>query len=323
MILPPSRRSRRGPSHPRHCVLAIVAGALLATSAWAGPLRRTDPPSGGSPPTPDSNIGFKLERTFEATPGHKAHYLVSVPSFFGLTDVADPAAPDPCDPPGGVGDGLVTADDILCDWWTSRQGGMAVSRLDHATQQWQVRTIFLDAATGDVVLAGDWTAPLVGGEAYALSVSLPGIGGVQNPVIIVGSHDPGRPCQDDVDVPPGFASAETLLSYPYHGMYQFADELLCGLARWDWNDADGDGFPDTCDDGIFDAASGVAMTVLTYDNEPGSPSRDTFVGRTVTRSPATGELEFTGVNYRLTPGDAYLASFALPHPGTSFCPPHF
>ena len=299
----------------------LVFSTSKALAAGVGGLTPTVPKdSPCDAPTPDSNMGFSAHRSLTTVFGYRNIHLVSVPSFNGLGDVADTGAAMPC----SGSDGVVNADDLLCDWWTSRQGSMVVSRRNEPLEQWDSRMAYRDAATGDIVFAGDWTAPLIADEAFLVSVS-----GADNLASLVGSHDPNHPGHVLQPAPSG-NDALVILNVPYHTMYRTADEILCGLpiARDPvngWEDIVAPiGEPDTCPNGIFDNASGTLMTVSTYDNvADGQPTDGTFVERSVRRDPATGLLEFTGIDFLLETTHAYFASYGATHQPTTFLSPHY
>src|SRR5438128_2695007 len=83
----------------------------------------------GAAPAAASNMGFKLERSFDlvrrpnGTPLQNIYWL-SRNLFDGLGDVAGAPNPNnPCvgDPTGpAVGNGIIDSDDMICDMWTAR-----------------------------------------------------------------------------------------------------------------------------------------------------------------------------------------------------------
>jgi len=82
-----------------------------------------------------------------------------------------------------------------------------------------------------------------------------------------------------------------------------------GRRRSCGRDADSDGNPDTCPHGIFDGTHRIVLG--TWDNDPTTvPETDnTSVQRAVTLSDA-GILTFSGRNFALSVGDAYLVEMA-------------
>lgn len=116
------------------------------------------------------------------------------------------------------------------------------------------------------------------------------------------------------------------ISVPYHTMYQKAAEVFCGLEGTDWNDANGDGKPDTCTNGIFDATSKKRVALTTFDNVIGNnefPNTDnSFITYTV-EIPFGTALVFQGSNFSLAPGEAYLVNLTAGYQPRVFLPPHF
>lgn len=305
------------------CGTAIAMAALLlaplASAALDGrPTRLPDGPGRAPAAEPSSNMGFKVETAFPARPDRPNEYLVALPYFNGTGDVADAAATPPCSEAGAPRtDGLVDALDLLCDFWTSRQGGMTASRWVQSTQSWQHRAIWRDAVTGEIVSSGDWLDSVATGEAFVLRVS----GAVTNLATIVGSHDPVGACALAVDAPPGMP-AFNLLNHVYHRMYLTADEALCGLEGSAWTDADGDGQPDRCDGGMFDPAAGGSATVLQLDDPRAGSGLP--VTRTVMADPSGPHgLRFIGPNFTLAFPDASTIVLSPEQPAMTWCEPHY
>lgn len=256
-----------------------------------------------------SNMGFKLERSFSFVTGEQNLYLVSFPLFNGLGDVSDGAG---C----SAGDGLIDANDALCDLATDRDssaGGalMTIQRLNEATCLFEGRTLlkvgpgftFIGAFTEELTTA---TNREVG---YFVNVNKNAADpDLENRAVIVGSHDPswaGKMITNDCPF--------TVLNLPYHTMYRTANEILCGLEGVDWVDADMNGNPDSCDNGLYDPVSGVSVTTQAFDN--GFFGRSAFNGG--------GNVIFIGTNFDLTPGDAYLFNMNSGYLGRMYTPPHF
>lgn len=258
-----------------------------------------------------SNMGFKLERSFSYTTGTRNLYLVSFPLFNGLGDVSDGAG---C----AAGDGVINADDALCDLATDRDasaGGalMTMQKYDDGACSFVGRTIlktpagysFIGAFTDELTTAANREI------GYFVNVNKnPADPDLENRAVIVGSHDPSwagkmvsRTC------------SQTLLNLPYHTMYRSANEILCGLEGVDWMDGDGNGNPDTCDAGLFDPTSGVSVTVQTFSNDSGYAGRSVFA--------VGGNPVFIGTNFDLTPGDAYVFNMNTGYGDRLWLPPHF
>lgn len=275
------------------------------------------------------DLAFRTERHFDvvgAGPGLPFRNItfVTVPMRPSMDDLANSAAPelDKCvgDPAGpAVGDGIQNADDLICAWWTSRstgQGSMMISRRDEATASWQDRVGFVDPFTGDIDFQGSWTAPLDAREdGYMVTVD--GVVGTANAGLVLGGHDsayPGRPI--------GPASDTTfLLPMPHHELDANlrAGSLLCGIQGVDWGDNNGDGNPDACNGPLWDGQH--ELTVITFDNDPLSPSANQFVAYSV--SAPAGTLVFRGVNFRLSPGNAYLLTITSAQAPATWLLPHF
>lgn len=284
-------------------------------------------------PDPLSNMGFLWQGDFAAVPGFKNIYLVAVPYFHGQEDIANSSRTDACDPAGGV-DGVVNADDLLCAWWSSREGAMSLSRRDEPGGTWQTRTAFRDDTTRQVVFLGPWTEPLVPAEAFLMQVAGPNGGAASNRTHIAGSHDPGY-SGHVLRLPNSGEGQESLINLPFHTMYQTADEVLCGLEGLDWIEGP-DGNPTTCPTGtgaggtggIFDNVSGARMTFMCFDNVPdGNGTDNQWVWRTVSKDPITGALIFEGADFDPWPlgvsPPAGLASYGPPFTTSIFLSPHF
>ena len=252
-------------------------------------------------------------------------YFVSVPLIQSFEDLANSSATESnkcVGDPGGPSapDGLINADDVICAWWTSRpsgQGSFLIARRDEPTAAYLDRSGWWDAATSSIVFAGPWTAPL-GSEDEGWVVFVDGAVGTQNRFVVTGGHDStttGRVISAATDT-------QFLVNEPYHAMYQRASEILCGLEGVDSIDVDGDGWVDYCHRGIFDESHDV--TLVTYDNDiDGSPGDGTYVSLTVSMSPLTRRIVFSGTNFELKPGRACLAFITPSQLPRTFLAPHF
>ena len=269
-------------------------------------------------------MGFLCSVALPTVPGFENIYLVSIPGFFGQGDIASTSDPDPCQPVGGV-DGIVNADDVLCDWWISRAGSMTISRRDEPTESWQSRMISRDDITGVISLTGGWTSALVAHEAYYVTVTPPASGPVDNLAIITGSHDPSYPGHA-LALPASGAALVTLLNVPYHTMYYHAVELICGLSGVDFADNDRDGLPDggVCPRGLYVSGDTGSITVAMFDNTPdGGATDNSWVTFTAQPNPSPSSMSFTGTNFTLDACRSYLIKMAPPHGGATFLSPHF
>lgn len=315
----------------------------------------------GAAPAEASNMGFKLERSFNlerqsATPNRPLRnvYWVSMPLFNGLGDVANTSGPgNPCvgDPTGpATGDGILTATDFLCDVYQARfapdprlnAGTMTMTYYDptNCTPLSRNATI---SFTGDVVVTGLIDFELQPDAGYEIQVTLAsGSASPQNRAVIVGSHDPSF-AGTTVFASPTCTGGQTenccgararrlmLLNLPYHTMYETSYEILCGLENVDWVDANLNGEPDTCWDdvngnGLFDAGeppTGIFDGVRTMSINYWDNTEAENAAITHNVAIVFNALRFTGRSFDLVPGDAYLAEVALGHTPTTFLSPHF
>jgi hypothetical protein len=323
MAKPNARASLAGLGFALALILALPVSVLASPLASSGE-RSTASPSPRAADEIRCPSPFKLEINFRTEPGWLNAYPISL---FGTLveprEVADSSLANPC---VGPGDGVLNADDLLCGFWTSRRGGMTVSRLDPTTQAWESRTALFDESLGIIVFAGPWTAPLALPEGVLVSVSPPSTGPVDNDTLITIWAGAGGICVPVQPSPLG-GSTTILLPLAWHVAYWTADEVLCGSEGVDWVDADFDGDPDTCPGGAFAGGPGTTMSVTHHDSFPGSgggttPAFDNvFVSRAVQRDAFSGQLHFSGVDYVLAPAQAYWLSFGPSHPATNFCPP--
>jgi hypothetical protein len=286
-------------------------------------------------PADASNMGFKLERSFTVQPGLRNFYFLSQPLFNGLSDIADSdVTGNKCTGTGDVDGGatpagMVNADDLICDLWTSRDqsgggAGFAVQKYDTTTCLFTARTAIKSGPTSYTFI-GAFTQDLTTGInreiGYLINVTKgPADPLLENRAVIVGSHDPsflGHTVSSSVCL-------QDILNVPYHTMYRTANELLCGLEGPDWQDANADGRPDTCPAGVFDpaGAAGVGATVQTFDNDPASGTAGLYQARTAV-SLGAGNLNFLGPNFALKPGEAYLVNRPRAAADRTFLSPHF
>jgi hypothetical protein len=278
-----------------------------------------------------SNMGFKLERNFAVVPTFQNIHMVSFPLFNGMGDVADSSFPGPTskcvgDAGGPVaGDGIVNSTDAICELYTDRtvRSSFNFARFNRDTCLFEVN----GAANG-------FSGLTFGGTIFALerdagqfiTVASPVAPPPQNRAVIVGSHDPSYTGRQ-IRVPASNCIPRIdIINLVYHSMYKRANEPLCGLEGIDWQDLNADGNPDTCTAGIFDGLAGHLIALQTFDNIPDSSVEtvdNQFTPRTVTRSGLTGQLQFGGSNFALTPGDAYIVAIPPAHVTTTFVSPHF
>lgn len=297
-------------------------------------------------PAEASNMGFKLEREFQPVDTFKNEFYVSFPLFNGLDpDLANTAATEPnkCVGPGGppTGDGILNADDAICDLWTDPLAKFELARYDLATCSFEVRFAYPDPFTLEPNFDGTWTTPLPRDEGFRVIVEY--LTGVTNSAVIVGSHDPsytGRTLQ-----PNGTCQSYRQLAYlnvPYHTMYKNALEILCGLEGptndWErdgttgepiWHDLTGDTVPDQCANGIFDGDA--TITVSWWDNvnddsgPTGGDTDNTSINCRVAIDGFTGDVTFPFGHacYDLVPGESYYVQLDDAHAATTYRSPHF
>jgi hypothetical protein len=293
-------------------------------------------------PAQASNMGFKLERNLRmerddvSARAFQNLYFVSFPLFNGLdpdlANTADPSA-NKCvgdvGPPIGpaTGDGLLNADDAICDLWTSRRGLMSFSRFVNNECRLDSRSANI-TFTGAIQFSGLFTTPLEREVGYQVVVGAPAGVTLDNRVVIVGSHDPSYPGQTiHVNCRP----QQYYLNLAYHTMYRTADEVFCGLEITDWTPDPGDGHPLTCPRGVYDTTvlqAPYKIDLLTFDNvedfdgPAGRNTDNTFINRSITIN-FTGARVFTGDDFRLIPGDAYILNVPQTHADTTWLSPHF
>lgn len=286
-----------------------------------------------------SNMGFKLERSFEvvrevptdpSTPFQNI-YLHSFPLFNGLGDIGSSSAGgDKC---AAGPDGTVDSVDAVCDLFinrvpvTDRGNSFAISRFNRDTCAFEVTP----AGVGAFGLNVGAAFTLERDAAIWITVASTKPDAPLNRSVTVGSHDPSYTGRQ-IRVPAsGCLPRVDLINVPYHTMYQFANEILCGLEGLDWVDvvtnstgsAPPDGNPDTCTGGIFDGTHLIAVSVFDNINDDSTvPTLDNaFTPRSVSFS--LGQLRFAGQNFPLTPGDGYQVNIPPGQVTTTFLSPHF
>lgn len=276
---------------------------------------RCEGPGGAGP---WSNMAFRIELNLfsSASVEYPANHLVSLPLEWNPPDVAGGADSWPCD---DAGDGEATLDEALCELWTSvdalSDARFTVEALDRSLEAFVARVG--ERVGGGPPGASGSTAPLSDtvGAGAALSVRVEG-DVADNPVVIVGSHDPdfgGYLLSSPAD-----RGSFHLLSVPYHTRYRTADEILCGIRDEDWYELDGDGIPDSCPNGVFDPVSGGHATVARIQNDPITGAAT--MGRQVFDS---GSLLFVGSNFDLVPGEGIIVYLPRGYAERPFLPPTY
>lgn len=320
-----------------------LAAAALALSVAGGVYLAGSPAEA-------SNMGFKLERSLSLVrdAGNKPLlniYLVSFPLYNGLGDVANTAdaSTNKCvldvGPPAGpaTGDGVIDSNDAICDLWTSRKGTFAFNWFNRDTCKY-LGSVASQSQLGGINFGGNpFVLPAEPDNGFQVVVSVPP-NSMLNPVnqgVIVGSHDPtfvGRTIRPPAGGTSGCSPKLDLIEFPYHSMYQKADEVLCGLEGVDWM-RDGMGKPNKCFDTVNNKPTGIfdgqhALSIQSFDNVPDGLGKDNgYLFRTVVDPPPVGTinppLSFGGSDYDLRPGDAYLLSLDPNHVPTTWLSPHF
>jgi hypothetical protein len=294
-------------------------------------------------------MGFKLERSFSVVrevpsdPNTKFLniYLTAFPLFNGLGDVGNdgiPTGTKGCvgDPTTITPDGDINSMDILCDLWTDRtiNGAFVVQRYDRDICQFSLTS---GLKTNISLSYGNTFFQLERDAGYYITVSSPAVVAPVNRAVQVGSHDPsytGRAIREPALGSAGrdCAPRTDIINLPYHSMYQKGREILCGLQGVDWTytDPPTNRKPSTCNRGIFNDTVGFrkAISVLTFDNvnDDSTVTPDnqfSFASVSFSALPAPGVYNFGGVDFDLTPGDAYIVSISLGHGQTTFLSPHF
>ena len=283
-------------------------------------------------------------------------YFVSWPELTGLQDIANsypsPASNNKCvndlGPPAGpaVPDGFLNADDILCTLWTSRDGVMSVNHFNEDTCRTEIRTaergpfgiVFRSSWDGYIDTNGDGvkdtpdpnqaldtdrTSNPSALDDYRFIGYQVSVGHATNPTAVPANTAVLEGWCDDTwtgqVIANGCEPAFHFLHFPFGSLYLTADDILCGREGFDWFDADGDGDPDDCPNGIFDGDTQVSVESL--DNDPTStPESDNLsIARTVLR--LEGNLVFLGRDFDLAAGEAYVVETSPAHRPTLWRPP--
>lgn len=277
-----------------------------------------------------SNMGFKLERDFAFVPGFRNLYFVTFPLFNGLGDIAGATGSPGSNRCNFTPDGVVDANDFVCDAFTDRNTcttcSFAITKLDTATCQFVTVKADKSAILGITFQGTAWSLTQDPNREIGYVVNV--ANGATSPVptnraVIVGSHDPSFTGHTVSQA----TCSRDYLAVPYHTMYQKAVELLCGLEGTDWVDTTpADGRPDTCPNGVFDPVSRRRVAVTTFDNVVGNnefPNTDNNFITYQVEIPFGTALVFQGNNFSLAPGEAYLVNLAAGYQPRPFLPPHF
>ena len=295
--------------------ILLLAAAVPPAEARLGSPSRLPPGPSRQSPLPSSNMGFRVDVELSADAGGDDLEIVALPLQLGTGDVADASAAEPCSEAGAPrADGVEDALDLLCTLWTSREGGLWISRRSPSGPGWESRGIWR-LPGGGFAHAGDWLAPITSGEAVSARILAPAGSAVTNRSVVVGSHDGSAPCPVYAGAPLGPANG--LLNVFYHSMARSADDLLCGLQGLDWVDADADGAPDTCNVALFDSGAGGSALVADFTSS-------TVTLRSV-RADASAPhgLRFEGTNFPLTVTRGQAVVLSPEQTPRTWCQPHF
>jgi len=276
----------------RTTALLIVLAAVLSAS----PLAAQD---------------LSATRRFHAEPGVAGRYYLSLPFGGGLEDLANSSLSDPCDLSSASADGVLNADDLICTIWgagdlASRHGVITV--FDYTPDcRVRARTALRTRFGGPVLFIGS-AFDLRPEAGFQVSVAvLPDQPLPDDTVTFTGPCAPALPLQVV-----GGACPFALLNLPYDTLFRTANDILCGLENIWWYDADGDGDPDTCPHGLFDAVDGLPVTISYYQNrwdEFRDPrSGPVYIPRAVFSS--FGDVYFIGTNFDLVDGDGIIVEFS-------------
>lgn len=317
-----------------------LTAAALALSVAGGVYMSAEPAHA-------SNMGFKLERSFAVVRENPADpatkflniYMASFSLFNGLGDIGDDGVPtgtkgcigDPTGP--ATGDGVINSMDALCDLWTDRtiNGAMVFSRFDRDVCQF----VGTSGSKSALSLAyGSVFFDLERDAGHYITVSSNAAVAPANRAVMVGSHDPSYTGRAIREPALGGAARDCaprldFINLPYHSMYQKGREVLCGLqgVAWTYTNPPTNTKPSACNQGIFNDAAGFkkAISLLTFDNvndDSTTTPDNQFSFASISFSTLAG-YNFGGVDYDLTPGDAYLVSISSGHGTTNFLSPHF
>ena len=246
-------------------------------------------------------------------------YFVSLPygPYPGLPigDIGgNTAAPDPCAAP----DGVVDSRDAVCFLWgggnpARRVGAAAISTWNASCEGW-VTTVVLRNAFG--VRFSGMAFPIPAGKGYLVNLAQTSSSAPPDYDVNLVSSCPapfsGTTVASECPLP------GLLLHVPYDTTYREWDEILCGERGVDWFDADGDGAPDDCPNGIFDGTH--ALTLYEYRWDPATGQSD-YRFRRVSTTVFVPHPLFVGTNWPIEPGHAVGAALSPGHVPTSWDPP--
>ncbi|MEM7244745.1 MAG: hypothetical protein AAF533_05345 [Acidobacteriota bacterium] len=247
-------------------------------------------------PSAHAQQSASFELVSRSSSEHLNVRLISFPDVPSFEDRANSDLDNPCDLTDSAPDGLINADDAICAMWG---GG------DPELQLGSFRLAFRDPETCELT----WRRIVArAGVAYTLGVPFEIVAGVG--YLTQFPHDPelgeqvhaftlSGPCEPrdpGVDLSTTCSAASYggwLLHLPYDTTLEDTHELFCGE---DYPDADGDGRPDECFDGLW--PSGF-LSVQQHFNEPGDTG-----WRAAALRAFFGRLEFPSPSFALSRGDA-------------------
>lgn len=240
---------------------------------------------------------IELDRSFSVAENALNAYTVSLPDPLEVPDLASSLQSNACDLSAFPPDGVINADDIICQLWgggddAERHGIFSLMRVDPSTCRFVARTAFRAPGSGTIRFVGslfDYEPT----EGYFIRVeALPG---QPTPVNAVTLRS-----RCEISLPPRVVTdgcSLSLLGLPYDSIYQTANELLCGEEGRDWSPEPGSwGAPETCTEGLYDPVTLASATVQRLQSEVG------FMGRTGFW--AGGAVRYLGTDFAVVPGDA-------------------
>lgn len=256
---------------------------------------------------------IEVDRSFAVVEDALNRYTVSLPDPVEVPDIANSTQANPCDLSAASPDGVVNADDMICQLWgggddAERRGAFLLMRLDEASCRHDVRMgLQLPGGHGIRFVGTPFDyEPTVGYWVHVQAV--PGQALPENAVTLRSR------CEIDLAPRPVERSCPyALLALPYDAEFLTASDLLCGLRGRDWAPRpDLESAPDQCGHGLFDPVSGASVTVQRLQNEVG------FMGRTV-YAPGI-DPRFLGTDFALVPGEAVVANMEPHYEGSVWEP---
>lgn len=252
---------------------------------------------------------YSYVRNSDFVVGFRNYYFLGFPDTIGLADVANSSAPwnDKCDLRAGGGDGVINVDDAICTLWGSgapvvRLGSFSIQRIDENTCRWEARTAEVAGPLGIVFQGPAFALDPRAGYVVQVACNEPAVPSwFPNTGMLTGPCAPGFPSRVVSS-----RCRNAILPIPDDTHYRKAAEVLCGREGVDWVDADSNGKPDACPNGIFDPVLGGRTSVITCDNRVG---RNEFPN--TDNASIVYQVELTGGNLVFSG-----SNFTLPHDET-------